>query len=188
MLRTMIRILMFCTVVFVTATTAIAQVPSAPAADPLMPLNFLVGTWSARTGAGGTAGATAIGTSTFRRDLGGHALQRTGSLDHCTGPQNFDCEHHDQLTVFADANSPHGGGLYALYLDNEGHVIYYTVSTPDAHTAIFLSQGPTSAPHFRLSYHLEGSGPTAIMTGKFEGAAPGSTDFHPYLEWSGTAK
>lgn len=171
------------------AATAVAQTPTAPAAtDPLHSLDFLLGTWSAKTSAGGTANATVIGTSTFRRDLGGHALQRTGSLDTCTGPQSFDCSHHDQLTIFADASSPHGGGLYALFLDSEGHVIYYTVSTPDPHTAIFLSQGPASAPHFRLSYHLEGTGPTAVLSGKFEGSAPGTTDFHPYLEWSGSAK
>ena len=175
-----------CAAMLTLATAAIAQAPPAPAADPLQALDFLVGTWSATTGAGGAAGARVIGKSTFRRDLGGHALQRTGSLDACTGPQTFDCQHHDQLTIFPDASSPHGSGLYALYLDNEGHVIYYTVSTPAPHTAIFLSQGPPSAPHFRLSYRLEGSGPTAVLAGKFEGSAPGTTDFHSYLEWSGS--
>ena len=70
-------------------------------------------------------------------------------------------------------------------MDTEGHVIYYVVSTPDPQTAIFLSQGPPTAPKFRLTYHLEGTGPKAIMTGKFQIAAPGSDDFHSYLEWSG---
>ena len=183
----MLRRSTLCATLLPFAIAAAAQPPSTAAADPLKPLDFLIGTWSAQTGAAGTAGARVTGTFTFRRDLGGHALQRTGSLDSCTGPQTFDCQHHDQLTVFPDANSPHGSGVYALFLDSEGHVIYYTISTPDAHTAIFLSQGPASAPHFRLSYHLEGSGPTAVMSGKFEGSAPGTTDFHPYLEWSGTA-
>ena len=90
------------------------------------------------------------------------------------------------------AIDPHGLGashntsIFALYLDSEGHVIYYTVSTPDPHTAVFLSQGPSSAPKFRLTYHLEGIGPKAVMSGKFQMAAPGSDDFHSYLEWSGT--
>jgi hypothetical protein len=163
--------------------------PTPPATDPLAPLDFLLGTWSAKTDApAGAAAAQASGAYTFRRDLNGHALQRTGSLDACKGPEDFDCAHHDQLTIFADPDGQalHKSTLFALYLDSEGHVIYYTVSTPDAHTAIFNSQSLASLPKFRLIYHLEGDGPKAIMSGKFQMAAPGSGDFHSYLEWSGT--
>ena len=160
------------------------------AANPLSTLDFLLGSWAAQTDApAGSAGASVVGTYSFRRDLNGHALQRTGSLDTCKGPQTFDCSHHDQLTIFTDANgltSVHKATLFALYLDSEGHVIYYTVSMPDAHTAVFASQGPAAGPKFRLTYHLEGEGAKAVMTGRFEGAAPGSDDYHPYLVWSGT--
>jgi hypothetical protein len=162
---------------------------SAPAlnVDPLAPLGFLLGTWTAGTVATGTAAAQVFGTYTFSRDLAGHALQRTGTVATCKGPQDFDSNHHDQLTIFPDPNgqASHGSSIFALYLDNEGHVIYYTVSTPDAHTAIFNSQGPPSAPKFRLTYHLEGDGPKGVMTGKFQFAPPGSDDYHSYLEWSG---
>lgn len=143
-------------------------------APPFAPLNFLMGTWSATVGAG-TAGAKGIGTYTFATDLDGHALARTSSTDKCSGPAGFNCQHHDQLTIYPQPN-----GLTALYLDSEGHVIHYAVTAPDPHTAIFLSTDP--GPHFRLVYHLEG----ATMTGKFQFAPPGSTDFHSYLEWSGT--
>jgi hypothetical protein len=166
----------------------LAQTPTTPS-DPLAPLDFLLGTWSAKTNApAGTANAQASGTYTFHRDLNGHALQRTSSEDTCKGPSSFDCAHHDQLTIFPDPHGEalHHSTLFALYLDNEGHVIYYTVSTPDPHTAVFNSQGPPSLPKFRLTYHLEGAGPSAIMAGKFQMAAPGSDDFHSYLEWSGT--
>ena len=80
-------------------------------------------------------------------------------------------------TIYTDPT----GALTALYIDSEGHVINYMISTPDATTAIFTSQGPAAAPHFKLIYHFDGK----VMTGKFQGAAPGSTDFHSYLEWSG---
>ncbi len=160
--------------------------PCAGAQDPLRPLDFLLGTWAAKTTGAGSAGANAAGTYTFRRDLDGHALQRTSSTDTCKGPQSFDCQHHDQLTVFADANSPHGSGFYALYLDSEGHVIYYVVTVPDAHTAVFASQSSSGAPHFRLTYHLEGSGAAAVMKGSFEGSAPGSEEYRAYLRWAGT--
>ena len=169
-----------------------AQSPaSTQSADPLAPLDFLIGTWSAKTDAtASSAGAQGTGTYTFSRDLNGHAIVRSTSYDECKGPANFDCGHRDQLTIFADPNAMamHKSSLLALYLDSEGHVIYYTISTPDAHTAIFNSQSPTSQPKFRLIYHLEGDGPKAVMSGKFQTAAPGSEDFHSYLEWSGAKR
>jgi hypothetical protein len=159
-----------------------------PATDPLAPLDFLTGTWSAVSPAtAGTASAATSGTYTFRRDLNGHALDRSSSADTCSAPAAFDCAHHDRLTIFSDPNAlaAHHASLLAFYMDNEGHVIYYTVSLPDPHTAVFLSQGPASAPKFRLTYHLDTSGPKPIMSGKFQFAPPGSDDFHSYLEWSG---
>jgi hypothetical protein len=171
-----------------TASLAAQSPASTPATDPLAPLDFLLGTWSAKTdSAAGSASAQATGAYTFRRDLNGHALVRSLSADDCKGPADFDCSHQDQLTIFADSNAlaMHKAALLALYLDSEGHVIYYTISTPDAHTAIFNSQGLPSLPKFRLIYHLEGDGPKAVLSGKFQTAAPGSGDFRSYLEWSG---
>ena len=163
------------------ATTFIAPLAthaqSASASSPLHSLNFLQGTWKAKTNANGSSGGAATGTYTFALDLNGHALQRTSSVDKCSGPNSFDCQHNDQLTVYADMT----GALAAFYIDSEGHVIQYKVSTPDATTALFTSEGPAAAPHFKLVYHLE----NGVMTGKFQGAAPGSTEFHSYLEWSG---
>jgi hypothetical protein len=165
-----------------------AQEP-AKTANPLAALDFLLGTWTAKSNtSAGSSDAAALGTYTFRRDLSGHALARTSSTDACKGPKPFDCDHHDQLTIFPDPNGQavHGASLFALYLDNEGHVIYYTITTPDPHTVLFDSQGPKGAPKFRLMYHLEGVGPQALMGGKFQMAPPGSDEYHSYLEWSGT--
>ena len=165
-----------------------AQTPAAPAPDPLLPLHFLLGTWSATATSAGAADADSSGTYTFRTDLNGHSIERTSTLDTCKGPQAFDCAHYNRLTVFSDPNAMavHRTSLLAFYLDNEGHVIYYTVSLPDPHTVVFNSQGPQSAPKFRLTYHLEGDGPKAVMSGKFQSAAPGSDDFHSHQEWTGT--
>jgi hypothetical protein len=182
------RSLVQLTAVLAIVTSTAAQQPSSPSSDPLAPLDFLLGTWSASTNTAGTANAQATGTYTFTRDLNGHALMRSSSADSCKGPANFNCVHHDQLTIFADPNAlaVHHASLLALYLDSEGHVIYYAISTPDPHTAIFNSQSAPSQPKFRLIYHLEGDAQHALMTGKFQIAAPGSDDFHSYLEWSGT--
>jgi hypothetical protein len=183
------RFLVQLLVILAAVTFAAAQKPDPQAADPLAPLGFLLGTWSAKTDApASSAGAQVTGTYTFRRDLNGHALVRSSSADTCKAPTAFECAHHDQLTIFADptALAIHKSSLLALYLDSEGHVIYYTISTPDPHTAIFNSQNAPTQPKFRLVYHLEGDGPSASMSGKFQMATPGSDDFHSYLEWSGT--
>ena len=160
---------------FVVSLATTAQ--SASRSNPLDAIAFLQGTWKANTNTSGSSGGAASGTYTFALDLDGHALQRTSSVDKCSGPNSFDCQHHDQLTVYADMT----GALAAFYIDSEGHVIQYTVSTPDATTAVFTSEGPATAPHFKLVYHLQ----NGVMTGKFQGAAPGSTQFRSYLEWAG---
>jgi hypothetical protein len=147
--------------------------------DPFAGLKFLLGTWEAKTAATGSAAATVLGTYTFQTDLGGTVITRTGSLDSCKGPASFDCQHHDSLTIYRDMGDP---VLHALYADNEGHVLHYNISTPDATTVVFLTTAP--GPKFRLTYHLEGG----VMSGKFQMEPPGATEFKSYLEWSGTKR
>ena len=138
-----------------------------------------MGTWDAKTAATGSAGAAVLGTYTFQTDLGGTVITRTGSLDSCKGPANFDCQHHDSLTIYQDMGDT---VLHALYADSEGHVLHYDISTPDANTAVFITSAP--GPRFQLTYHLEGG----VMSGKFQVSPPGTTEFKSYLEWSGTKK
>ncbi len=127
----------------------------------------------------GSAAAEVLGAYTFQTDLNGTVITRMGSPDSCTGPVGFDCRHHDSLIIYSDMGDP---VLHAFYADNEGHVLHYDITTPDANTAVFLTNAP--GPKFRLTYHLEGG----VMTGKFQMALPGSSEFKSYLEWSGTKK
>jgi hypothetical protein len=166
---------------------------TAPAAGPgdttWQRLRFLLGTWQAKTGSVGTAKAEVDGSYTFREDLDGHAITRRTSADTCKSESAFDCQHNDSLVIFRDETHPKLGDVFALYLDNEGHAIHYVVSTPDAHTAIFQSETSVDhAPSFRLVDHLQGSGLGTTMTGKFQMAAPGTTDYHSFVEWSGRKK
>ena len=155
----------------------VAQAPSpSPVPSPFDPLTFLLGTWTAHTNASGASHADSSGEYTFHTDLNGTAIVRTTTADTCVAPQAFDCQHHDLLTIYREADS---ATLRALYLDNEGHTIHYTLSFPAPNTAIFLSSGPRL--QFRLLYHLEDN----VMTGKFQFAPPGSKAFKSYLEWSG---
>ncbi len=143
-------------------------------------LTFLEGTWEAQT-RGGTLGASASGTYVFQKELGGHILARHSSSAGCKGPDDFDCEHGDLLHIYLD--SP-GQPLQAIYFDNEGQVIHYSVSTPAANTAIFTSDASAPGPHFRLVYELKGD----AMSGKFQIQMPGKTEWTSYLEWSGGKK
>ena len=161
------------------ASPLLGQTASTPP-DPLRTLAFLEGTWEANTH--DTAGVHVVGTYIFKPELGGHILARhVTSLTACKGPDTFDCEHKDLLYVFAEAP---GQPLKAIYFDSEGHVIHYLVSTPDATTAVFLSEPSQPGPQFRLTYELKNS----IMNGKFQMHMPGQTEWKSYLEWSGAQK
>ena len=149
--------------------------PAPAATDPLRPLAFLEGTWEAN--ARGEQGAEVKGTYTFVREMGGHVLARHSTSEGCRGPASFDCQHGDLLYVYAE---PPNGTLKAIFFDNEGHVIHYAVSTPDAATAVFLSDAQ-AGPRFRLTYQLKGG----IMSGKFQMLVPGQTDWKSYLDWTG---
>jgi hypothetical protein len=144
------------------------------------PLEFLIGTWEATT-RGGSAGAATSGTYSFQLELRGHVLARHSSNSGCKGPADFDCEHGDFLYIYPDTL---GQSFKAIYLDNEGHVIHYDVSTPTPTTAVFLSSQSQPGPQFRLSYELKGS----TMHGKFEMRMPAETEFKSYLEWDGAKK
>ncbi len=154
-----------------------AQNASAPSADPWKALSFLEGTWEGNTQ--GKEGVSVSGAYTFRRELKDHILARhVINAADCKGLAAFDCDHSDLLYVYKD--SP-GQPLKAIYWDNEGHVIHYDVSAPDATTAVFLSEAGVPGPRYRLTYQLKDS----VMSGKFQMQMPGQTDWKTYLEWSG---
>jgi hypothetical protein len=156
------------------------QALSAPT-DPWKALAFLEGTWDAHT-QGGSAGAQGSGTYIFKPELKHHVLVRSSSVSAaCSGPKSFDCEHSDVLYVYQEAQIQ---PLKAIYFDNEGHVIHYTVSTPDSTTAMFISEPSPSGPQFRLVYELK----DALMSGKFQMRMPGQAEWKSYLEWTGAKK
>ncbi len=162
------------------AFSAQAQNASQPT-GPFQQLSFLIGTWEAKTV--NNPAVAASGTYTFRAELNGHILARhsTSNSVACKGPADFDCEHGDLLYIYADAP---GQPLHAIYFDNEGHVIHYTVTAPTATTAELLSDSSQPGPQFRLFYELKG----AVMSGKFQMRMPGQHDWRSYLEWTGSKK
>jgi len=121
------------------------------------------------------------GTYTFKLELKRHVLARHSAPVACKGPEAFNREHGDLLYVYQEAA---GQPLKAIYLDNEGHVIHYAVSTPKSTTVIFVSEASPSGPQFQLVYELK----DAVMSGKVQMRAPGQTEWTSYLEWSGAKK
>lgn len=154
--------------------------PTTRPPDPWKSLRFLIGTWQATT-QGGTAGAAATGTYTFRFELGDHILARHTAGTGCKGPVDFDCEHGDLLYVYPDLS---GSALKAIYFDNEGHVIQYAVSSSMPDSVVFLSDPSVPGPRFRLAYEVR----DRVLYGKFQVRMPGQKDFRSYLEWSGPKK
>jgi hypothetical protein len=154
-----------------------ASTPSIESSDPWKPLQFLIGTWEAKT-KGGSAGAVSSGTYTFQLELKKHILSRRTTGVECKGPSDFNCEHSDLLYIYPDTP---GGPLKAVFFDNEGHVIHYDVSVPNAARAVFVCDSSQKGPQFRLSYELKGK----ELFGKFEIRMPGQAEYSAYLEWSG---
>ena len=176
MIKTVAILVLFCAGTLAVDRAIAAQ----PAADPWEALQFLLGTWEAKT-QGGSAKAEGSGTYTFQLELRSHILARHSGGEACKGPADFNCEHGDLLYIYRDAA---GQPYKAIYFDNEAHVIHYDVTTPSASTVMFLSDASSPGPQFRLLYSLDGP----LMSGKFQIRMPGQAQFNSYLEWSGAKK
>jgi len=153
------------------STLLLAQ---APKPDPFAPLRFLAGPW---IGEGAGDPGKGSGQFSFRFDLDGRALIRHSVADYPAQGGRPAVHHVDLLTTYAE-----GAALRALYLDNEGHVIHYTV-TATAEGAAFLSE-PGPGPRFRLTYRA--TGPNRVHI-RFEIAPPGKPEaFVTYVEGTST--
>jgi hypothetical protein len=74
-------------------------------------------------------------------------------------------------------------GFRAIYVDNEGHVINYIVtSTLEPKGAVFISDEAPGAPRFRLTYRMKADATVGVT---FEMAPPGSAEFKVYVEGTG---
>ena len=143
---------------------------SAQTAEPLAPLQFLVGDWRAIDTAPGEEGAFA-----FRFGVQHHVLVRTNEAIYDANASSPVARHDDLMVVYAE-----GGAIKADYFDNEGHVIRYTAHV-EANRVAFVSDPDPQGPRYRLSYSTADGG---VLLGTFEIAAPGAPEqFKTYLSW-----
>jgi hypothetical protein len=134
---------------------------------------FLIGEWVGE--GGGNLGQGAGGFS-FSFDLQNQIIVRKNFAEY-PAVKDHPAFRHDDLMVMSQENN----STCAMYWDNEGHVINYTVEfSKDTNSVIFLSELVPSAPRFRLTYTKSENNTVKIL---FEIAPPGKQDsFTKYIE------
>ena len=146
----------------------------APGADrtPLDGLAFLIGSWEAVPGPDGARGA-----STFRFDVQGRVLVRTNRADYPAAGGRPASSHEDLMVVFVEGAPP----AKAIYFDNEGHVIRYTVAALTPKGVTFVSEAASGQPRYRLTYTMLADD---RLAGEFALAPPDAPErFKPMFSW-----
>ena len=133
--------------------------------------NWLIGTW---TGEGSGTPGQGGGTFTFKPDLDKAILVRNSHSEYPAAENKPAIIHDDLMIIYPDFS---GSPSKAIYFDNEGHTIHYSVSYPE-HSIVLTSEKIPNVPVFRLTYTLLSDG--AVNT-KFEMSRDGLT-FSTYIE------
>ena len=134
---------------------------------------FLIGEW---VGEGNGQPGQGSGSFTFGTDLDSKILVRKNHTEFPATKDKPAFVHNDLLFIYPDYT---GTASKAIYFDNEGHVINYTITYTD-NSIVFTSEAIPNAPRFRLSYIQLGKDTVNI---KFEFASPqNQEEFKTYLE------
>jgi len=130
-------------------------------------LQFLLGDWV--NPLSGQPGQGVSGESTFEYRLDRKIMLRTSRAEFQPRPgEDQGLVHTDLLIIH---QQPGFEGLKAIYFDNEGHVIHYSlIINEEPGSVTFESQETASSPRARLTYtsHLDGSLHTEFLV-----ASPG---------------
>jgi hypothetical protein len=139
------------------------------------PLGFLIGEW---VGEGGGAPGQGSGGFSFLPDQDGRILIRKNHADYPATKDKPAYSHTDLMIVYQDSGETK---LRAIYFDDEGHTIHYTVEpSADGNIVQFLSEAALSQPRYRLTYRKTGDDRVAIQ---FEIAPPGKQEgFSTYID------
>jgi hypothetical protein len=183
MRSTSFRVGLALVLVLVVAQSVIAAGQGAPAAaaPPAFGPQWkaLIGDWA---GDGGGQPGAATGRTSYRFEVGEHAIIRRNRADVAAGAGRPASVHEDLLVIFA-GDKP--GEARAVYIDNEDHVIHYTAAwSADGKTLTFVSDATPAAPRFKMTYTIQSADSHVL---DFAIAPPGSPEgFKLYV--SGTLK
>ena len=172
-MRASVRIIRLALILFFTVVIGSLHAKQAPKND-FGPLQFLLGSWIAE---GGGAPGQATGGFSFTADLHGVVLVRKSYAEYPATKDKPAYRHDDLMVIYKDAAT----NLRAIFFDNEGHTINYSVrSADDGNSIEFLSDLQSSSPRFRLTYQKVS---TDALKLKFEIAPPGKPEsFQTYIE------
>ena len=131
------------------------------------PLQFLLGSWSSPLS--GQPGQGVSGATTFSFDLDGRIMVRRSRAEFAPGPGEAQgLVHEDLLVIYQLPGEP---PFRAIYFDNEGHTIHYSLRFPEKQPGVvFESESGLPGPRARLVYELSEEDTLAT---EFFVAAPG---------------
>lgn len=154
-------------IILVTAILGMFSVCSAQQNDIWKQWEWLKGEWA---GSGSGQTGEGKGTFSFTNDLGNRILVRKSHSEY----PSKNIVHDDLMIIYADYSGNPGN---AIYFDNEGHTINYTITYAD-NSIVFLSEKVQGAPLFRLIYENKGSESVNVI---FQMSKDGET-FITYVE------
>ena len=132
---------------------------------------WLVGNWK---GEGEGKPGQGKGTFSFKPDLNEHVLVRKSHSEYPANGNRPATTHDDLMVVYADYT---GTPSKAIYFDNEGHTINYSITYADK-AIVMVSEKVQNVPTFRLTYTSLDS---ETVNTKFEMSQDGTT-FVTYVE------
>jgi hypothetical protein len=133
--------------------------------------SWLTGEW---VGEGSGQPGTGGGTFSFQFDLDRNILVRKSHSEYPPTGNKTGIIHNDLMIVYPDMS---GTPSKAIYFDNEGHTINYTISYGDK-SIILTSDKMPNVPIFRLTYSLLDK---EVVNTKFEMSQDGEK-FMVYIE------
>jgi hypothetical protein len=136
---------------------------------------WLTGEWK---GDGNGQPGQGTGSFTFATDLDSHIIVRKSHTEFPATSSRKAFVHDDLLIV--DAETP-GDPVSAIYFDNEGHTLRYTIAYSDKSITL-TSEKVTGMPVFRLIYTQTGENNVGVS---FEISKDG-THFMPYMQGKST--
>ena len=132
---------------------------------------WLTGEW---VGEGSGQPGTGGGTFSFKTDLDQHVLIRKSHSEYTATADKPQVIHDDLMVVYPDFS---GTPAKAIYFDNEGHTINYSITYSDK-SIILTSDKIPNVPIFRLTYSLLDN---ETVNTKFEMSQDG-VKFFTYIE------
>jgi hypothetical protein len=128
---------------------------------------FLIGRWS--TPVLDPPGQSVSGSTTFSYDLDKKVILRRSRAEFPPAPGEAQGLVHEDLLIIYQ--QPGEAPFRAIYFDNEGHIIHYTLAFPARQPGVvFESEAGDTSPRARLVY--ETAGEDTLVT-EFFVAAPG---------------